>query len=75
MKILLATAFAALAVGCAAAPKTACNTDAYLIGQRDGRMAKNADEAAAGYAAKCGSFDVARYRDGWDVGFRALRAV
>lgn len=68
--------YAALACGlitasCAAVTSHDCQTDAYLIGIRDGRMGV-APQADA-IAARCSRTDTERYMDGWRKGNSDLR--
>ena len=58
----------ALATGCASIGGNDCATDAYQLGQRDGRI--GASPQADLYAARCSaSIDRDRYLEGWRAGY------
>lgn len=69
MKILAASALLTLLAGCADLGKIDCGPDWYAIGQRDGRIGAQPQDAS--YAQRCGAVDAARYRDGWQDGVSA----
>jgi hypothetical protein len=69
MKTLATVAALSLLAGCANLGGVDCGPDWYAIGQRDGRIGAQPQDAA--YAQRCGAVDAARYREGWQDGFSA----
>ena len=68
MKHLLSLTLLLLASGCAGMGGADCTTDAYQLGQRDGRI--GASPQADLYAARCSaSIDRDRYLEGWRAGY------
>jgi hypothetical protein len=78
MRFALTTAALCLAAnGCASLLDTDCRSDWYYIGVRDGRA--GVQPHADTYVAHCRPNgvepDTRRYMEGWEAGFRALRAA
>jgi hypothetical protein len=70
MRISASLAALLILGGCAAFDAADCGPDWYAIGQRDGTL--GAQPQAESYARRCGAeVDVARYREGWQDGFRS----
>jgi len=69
MRILLTAACLAALAGCGAFGTADCGPDWYAIGHRDGIL--GAYPQSDLYARRCDApVDAARYRDGWQDGFR-----
>jgi len=69
VRILLTVACLATLAGCAGFGAADCGPDWYAIGHRDGIL--GAYPQSDLYARRCdGPVDAARYRDGWQDGFR-----
>ena len=69
MRALLAVVSLITLAGCAGFGAADCGPDWYAIGQRDGTL--GAQPQAEIYARRCGAeVDAARYREGWQDGFR-----
>jgi hypothetical protein len=67
---LLASVIALIALaGCADLGAVDCGPDWYAIGQRDGRIGAQPQDAS--YAQRCGAVDAVRYREGWQDGTSA----
>ena len=70
MRISASLAALLILAGCAAFDAADCGPDWYSIGQRDGRIGAQPQDAS--YAARCGAeVDAARYGEGWQHGFRS----
>lgn len=68
MKIFASFAMLWMLAGCAGLGAADCGPDWYSIGQRDGTLGAQPQEAS--YARRCGSgVDAMRYREGWQDGF------
>jgi hypothetical protein len=68
MKNVLCGLACLLVTGCAGLTSSDCGTDAFALGQRDGRL--GASPQAERYAERCGTIDAARYQEGWRDGYR-----
>jgi hypothetical protein len=70
MKICASLGALLILAGCAAFDAADCGPDWYSIGQRDGTLGAPLQDA--NYAGRCGTeVDAARYREGWQDGFRS----
>jgi len=68
MKNLIAGFACMLVAGCASFSSADCGTDAYALGQRDGRL--GATPQSDLYAQRCGAApDRAQYDAGWRAGY------
>ena len=68
MKHLLCLTTLLLASGCASMGGADCATDAFQLGQRDGRI--GASPQADRYAARCNApVDAEKYQAGWSAGY------
>lgn len=70
MQFFAGVAALLILAGCASLGAADCGPDWYSIGQRDGRIGAQPQDAS--YAGRCGvEVDSARYREGWQDGFRS----
>jgi len=68
MKKILSAAACLLITGCAGLSSSDCSTDAFALGQRDGRL--GASPQAERYAERCGvAVDRDKYQEGWRAGY------
>jgi hypothetical protein len=66
MRYLFAVTAVVVLAGCAGLGAADCGPDWYAVGQRDGILGAQPQEEI--YAARCGTIDAARYREGWQDG-------
>jgi hypothetical protein len=65
MKTATISLICLLICGCASSGSD-CTSDAYALGQRDGRLGASLEQQANIYGARCGAqVDGARYAEGW----------